>query len=232
MLALKCKIVLCIGLERRILLYFGAGLYFHRRLIEVRGALGFYLATFYRCFSWRWGCQRCKLWWKRLQWESSLRYNRDGWPQRDGSFFGKVPNGLWPSAPSFSENHVEIVFKFHVQKPHSKVQNLQHKCFDWKWPTPLRKFSENTSVLLGPPVPYDDDDDRGDVEAGVKYPFDNHAAGVWDTEQLAEPIYSKHPIYPKSIWYINHQPRFHQIYVSSMQSQRLDNKHIHPLYPH
>ena len=44
---------------------------------------------------------------------------------------------------------------------------------------PLRNFSENNSVLLGPPVPYDDDDDdRGDAEAGVKYPFDNHAAGV------------------------------------------------------
>ena len=74
--ALKCKIVRCIGLERRILLYFGAGLYFHRRLIEVRGALGFYFATFYRCFSWRWGwpglyCQRCQSNWKRLHWESS-----------------------------------------------------------------------------------------------------------------------------------------------------------------
>ena len=86
-----------------------------------------------------------------------------------------------------------------LKKPYLKVQNLQHKCFDWKWPTPLRKFSENNSILLGPPVPYNDDDDRVDAEAGVKYPFDNHAAGVWDTEQLAEPIYSKQPIYPKSI---------------------------------
>ena len=43
---------------------------------------------------------------------------------------------------------------------------------------PSGKFSENNSVLLGPPCPYNDDDDRVDAEAGVKYPFDNHTAGV------------------------------------------------------
>ena len=120
-----------------------------------------------------------------------------------------------------------------LKKPYLKVQNLQHKCFDWKWPTPLRKFSENNSVLLGPPVPYDDDYDRVDAEAGVKYPFDNHTAGVWDTEQLAEPIYSKQPIYPKSISTTNPvstKYMYHQGNCSGLITNIHPFKNINPLF--
>ena len=61
---------------------------------------------------------------------------RDRWRHQNGWNFGKVPNGL-TSPPLFSENH--------AKNPCQKVQNLQHKFLDWKWPHPpllehFRKF--------------------------------------------------------------------------------------------
>ena len=37
-------------------------------------------------------------------------------------------------APSFSEKHVAIFSNYMFKKPRLKVQNLQHKFLDWKWP--------------------------------------------------------------------------------------------------
>ena len=42
---------------------------------------------------------------------------------------------------------------FMLKKPCLKVQILQYKFLDWKWPPPFRNFSENSSDLLTWPVP-------------------------------------------------------------------------------
>ena len=41
----------------------------------------------------------------------SLPSLREGRPYQNGWIFGKVPNGLWPPPPSFSENHVALFFR-------------------------------------------------------------------------------------------------------------------------
>ena len=44
---------------------------------------------------------------------------------------------------------------FMLKKPCLKVQILQYKFLDWKWPPPpFRNFSENSSDLLTLPIPY------------------------------------------------------------------------------
>ena len=42
---------------------------------------------------------------------------------------------------------------FMLKKPCLKVQILQYKFLDWKWPPPFWNFSENSSDLLTLPVP-------------------------------------------------------------------------------
>ena len=40
------------------------------------------------------------------------------------------------------------------KNPFIKVQNLQYRIMDWKWPSPLWNFSENSCDLIAPPFPY------------------------------------------------------------------------------
>ena len=78
---------------------------------------------------------------------------RDGWRDQNGWFFRKFPNSMWP--PSLILRKICCnFFSENVQKKAClKVQNLQHKFLDWKWPPPLWNFSENSSVLVLSPVP-------------------------------------------------------------------------------
>ena len=48
---------------------------------------------------------------------------------------------------------IPLCIIFMPKKPCSKVQILQYKFLDWKWPPPLRNFSENSSVLVGTGFP-------------------------------------------------------------------------------
>ena len=125
--------------------------------------------------------------WKCEMWKWPEIRIREGWHLQNWWIFGKVPNGLWPTPPSFSENHVALfatklrqkcvcsvwrdccvlydpishemhvvqqfnmvlplnwlktypkkalLYHFHAEKALFKVQNLQHKFLDWKWPPP------------------------------------------------------------------------------------------------
>ena len=47
-----------------------------------------------------------------------------------------------------------LCINFMVKKPCLRVQILQYKFLDWKWPPPFWNFSENSSVLEGEGVPY------------------------------------------------------------------------------
>ena len=68
--------------------------------------------------------------------------------------FGKIPNGLWPPL-IFGSLYCNFSANPRL-KPCIKVQNLQYKCLQWKCPPPFWNFSENSSVLVLPPVPYED----------------------------------------------------------------------------
>ena len=68
-------------------------------------------------------------------------------------FWETNPNGLWPP-PSFWKLISKFVSKNPCLKPCTKVQNLQFKFLDKKWPPPpLWNFSENSSDLVVWPVP-------------------------------------------------------------------------------
>ena len=57
--------------------------------------------------------------------------------------------------PSFLGTYVAFFLENLRKKPYIKVQNLQHKFLDWKWPLPrpLWNFSKKSSLLVPWPVP-------------------------------------------------------------------------------
>ena len=52
---------------------------------------------------------------------------RDDWKFQNGCFFGKVPNGLWPPPPSFSENYIA---DFPTKMRQKCVCSLWRECYN------------------------------------------------------------------------------------------------------
>ena len=76
-------------------------------------------------------------------WEHVKRKMHPWLPKRMN--FWKDQNGLWPPPPSFSENYIGIFFqKETCWKTSSKVQHLQYKLLDWKWPPPLLELFQHS----------------------------------------------------------------------------------------
>ena len=65
--------------------------------------------------------------------------------------FWKSSKRPWPPAPPWCS---EFLRKTSEKKPCLKIQNLQHKFLDWKWPPipPLEVFRKS-SVLIASPIP-------------------------------------------------------------------------------
>ena len=77
---------------------------------------------------------------------------------REGFQKDKTKLGLLPLGTGGATKRPRLFFGkscciFPSKKPCLKVQNLQYKFLDWKWPPPLCYFSENSSNLVAWPVP-------------------------------------------------------------------------------
>ena len=79
--------------------------------------------------------KRKKSQWAR-SWEEKKQIVRDGSRYQNGGTFGKIPNGLCTPHPNFRKP----ILQFLSEKPGIKVQNLQYKFLDWKWPASPAPF--------------------------------------------------------------------------------------------
>ena len=89
--------------------------------------------------------------WSTKQFSSPFpKYLWTGGASKTDQFSENSKQPLTP--PPFSETYIAIFSENLCLKPCIKVQNLQYNFLDWKWPPPLWNFSENSPVLVPPPV--------------------------------------------------------------------------------
>ena len=70
------------------------------------------------------------------------------------NFYNNSKRPLTPPPLIFGKLCCKYFHKTSEKSPFIKVQTLQYKFLDWKWPPPLWNFSENSSNLVAPPFPY------------------------------------------------------------------------------
>ena len=66
--------------------------------------------------------------------------------------FRKISNSMWPP-PHFQKIMLQFFSESVQKKACLKVQNLQHKFLDWKWPPPFRTFPKIHPFWVASPAP-------------------------------------------------------------------------------